>query len=111
MLPPNLYARVQPLLCAIAHETAGAARTRSSLLYLEGGKFQQTSGRTCRENAASYSAVIARLDRATQYSETPMIEPMGRGVLVPRLRGDDSGACRAISASFRGSRSESPESN
>ena len=31
MLPPNLYARVHNSCCAIAHETAGAARTRSSL--------------------------------------------------------------------------------
>ena len=31
MLPLNLYARVRVFKCAIAHETAGAARTRSSL--------------------------------------------------------------------------------
>jgi hypothetical protein len=70
----------------------------------------QSSGRTCREIAASYSAVIARLDRATQYAETSVIEPISRGVLVPRFRGDDSGVCCAISASFRGAHSANPES-
>jgi hypothetical protein len=43
------------------------------------------------EIAGAYSAVIARLDRATQYPEAPMIEPRGHGVLDPRLRGDDNG--------------------
>ena len=31
MFPLHLYARVRISLCIIAHETAGAARTRSSL--------------------------------------------------------------------------------
>ena len=41
----------------IAHETAGAARTRSSLrpLYFWGQGFQQNSGASRRENAKSYS--------------------------------------------------------
>jgi hypothetical protein len=34
-------------------------------------------------------AVIAWLDRATQYSETLAIGPGDRGVLGPRFRGDD----------------------
>ena len=59
-------------LCFVqtAHGTAGAARTRSSLrpLYERAGSFWQSSGAMRRENAKSYSAVIARLDRATQYS-------------------------------------------
>jgi hypothetical protein len=40
-------------LMHIAHETAGAARTRSSLRPLigDGGIFQQTSGAMCREIA------------------------------------------------------------
>ena len=65
MLPPNLYARVHLLLCAKAHETAGAARTRSSLRPLigEGGKFRQTSGRTCREMATSYLCRMGRAQR------------------------------------------------
>ena len=64
----------------------------------------QSSGRIFREIAASYSIVIARLDRATQYSETPMIGPKSRGVLDSRFRGDDSCGLVAIepSLSFRG---------
>jgi hypothetical protein len=34
-------------------------------------------------------AVIARLDRATQYSETFVMESKGHGILGPRFRGDD----------------------
>ena len=34
-------------------------------------------------------AVIARLDRAIQYAETVLVEPIGRGVLDTRLRGQD----------------------
>jgi hypothetical protein len=37
VFPLNLYARVRISLCIIAHETAGAARTRSSLRPLFGG--------------------------------------------------------------------------
>ncbi len=50
-----LYARVR-FFCAMAHETAGAAGTRSSLrpLFEEGEKIQQTSGETRRENAESH---------------------------------------------------------
>ncbi len=56
MLPPNLYARVQPLLSTIAHETAGAARTRPSLrpLISMRANEMQTSGKTCREIANAY---------------------------------------------------------
>ena len=39
---------------------------------------------------------IAHQDRATQYSETAVIEPRGRGVLVPRLRGDDGCGVRHL---------------
>ena len=44
------------LLCAIAHETAGAARTPSSLhpLIMEGQASRHNSGASCRENALSY---------------------------------------------------------
>src|SRR5712671_6793276 len=54
----------------IAHETAGAARIRHSLrpLISEGEEYLQTSGAMCREIADTHSVVIARLDRATQYS-------------------------------------------
>jgi hypothetical protein len=54
VFPLNLYAHVRFLMHSIAHETAGAARTRSSLrpLSFGGGVFLQTSGACCRENAA-----------------------------------------------------------
>ena len=68
----------------------------------------QTSGEMRRENAASHSSVIARLDRATQYSETSMIEPRSRGVLDPRLRAsrctdlDCDGMTRSFDLAFPG---------
>jgi hypothetical protein len=43
-----------------------------------------------RENAKPYSVVIAREGGQPSIPETLMIEPIGRGVLDPRLRGDDS---------------------
>ncbi|RXH10274.1 hypothetical protein EAS56_23735 [Bradyrhizobium guangzhouense] len=36
-----------------------------------------------RAGLAGFSAVIARLDRAIQYSEAVVMEPKGRGVLDP----------------------------
>src|SRR5216117_4094865 len=58
------------LFAQIARETAGAASTRSSLRPLIGGRevTKQASDAMRRENATSYSVVIARLDRATQDS-------------------------------------------
>jgi hypothetical protein len=58
----------------------------------------QTSGKTCREIAKSYPAVIPasgsaewppddRLRRGSSIPEAAVIEPKGRGVLDPRLRG------------------------
>jgi hypothetical protein len=42
------------------------------------------------------TAVIARLDRAIEYAETPVIEPGRRGVLdAPAKPGLDSGASGA----------------
>jgi hypothetical protein len=41
-------------------------------------------------------AVIARLDRATQYPEAAVTEPNGRGVLDPRMRGDDIRGCGGL---------------
>src|SRR4051794_15632224 len=59
--------------CAIcfvhrAHETAGAARTRSSLrpLFLGGQGFRKTSGGLRRENANAYFEVIARSEATKQ---------------------------------------------
>ena len=73
MLSAALYAHVHPLLVHVAHETAGAARIRHSLrpLNIEGETICKTSGASRRENAKVClppTAVIARLDRATQYS-------------------------------------------
>src|SRR5947209_7085746 len=74
--PLNLYASV-PFLCARAHETAGAARTPAPPRPLIGAK---RSGKTRAQCAAgmkiafdvharaTYSLVIAGLDRATQYA-------------------------------------------
>jgi hypothetical protein len=41
-------------------------------------------------SGAALSTVIARLDRAIQYSEASAIDPRKPGVLDPRFRGDDS---------------------
>ena len=62
MLPLNLYARVRVFKCANAHETAGAARTRSSLrpLFSEGANEMQTSGAARREIANAHSVVVTR---------------------------------------------------
>jgi hypothetical protein len=38
-------------------------------------------GQVCRENEKSYPIVIARLDRAIQYSRAPMMESKSCGVL------------------------------
>jgi hypothetical protein len=38
-----------------------------ALFIFEGEDYLQTSGTSCREIANTYSVVIARLDRATQY--------------------------------------------
>jgi hypothetical protein len=49
---------------------------------------------SCLEDAvSSITVVIARLDRATQYSAAVVIEPGGHGVLDPHLRGDDELLC------------------
>ena len=62
MPPLNLYTRVRFVCTILARETAGAARTRLSLrpLFDEGGKKQQTPGKTRRGNAKVCSAVMAR---------------------------------------------------
>jgi len=61
MLPLNLYARVRTSYVHLAHETAGAARTRSSLLPLfEGRGIAAKLGRiTPREGKAMFVNVSA----------------------------------------------------
>ena len=85
------------LVCAflvhIAHETAGAARTRSSLrpLLLRRDSFFQTSGASRREIANVRSIVIVREGGRSSIPETLMIESRSRGVLDrPVKPGDDS---------------------
>ena len=62
MFPLNLYARVRFLLCAIARETAGAARTRSSLrpLFGEGEEILANLGRVASREREHTSNVVTR---------------------------------------------------
>src|SRR2546429_3685603 len=54
----------------------------------EGQTKMQTSGDQRREKVASYSVVIVQGGRSS-IPETFVIEPISRGVLDPRMRGDD----------------------
>src|SRR4051794_1589128 len=75
----------------IAHETSGAARIRHSLrpLISRGRENNlHTSGASCRENADAYSAVIARFNRATQYSRDA-----NDRTEKPQRTGSPAGAC------------------
>ena len=80
------------LVCAlfvhIAHETAGAARTRSSLrpLTIEGEEYPANLGRNARRDR-EHTSSCHRLRRRIQYFK---IEPRSHGVLDTRLRGYDS---------------------
>src|SRR4051812_16355622 len=75
-----------------ARETAGAARTRSSLRppIFWGRDAWQTSGALRRENAElrPYPRCHRPRKRTIQYSEAAVIEPISRGVLdTPPSRG------------------------
>jgi hypothetical protein len=81
-----------PLFAQFAHETAGAACTRHSLLPLflrRDNEFGNNSGKPCREIADPHSLVIARLDRAPSIPEAAVIESREPGVLHTRIRGYD----------------------
>jgi hypothetical protein len=81
-----------PLFAQFAHETAGAACTRRSLLPLflrRDNEFENNSGKPCREIADPHSLVIARLDRAPSIPEAAVIESREPGVLHTRIRGYD----------------------
>ena len=54
----------------------------------------QASGETRREIAKSYSVVIVREGGRSSIPETAVFESISRGVLDPRLRGDDSSCVR-----------------
>jgi hypothetical protein len=81
MLPPNLYARVHLLLCATAHETAGAARTRSSLRPLIGeeGKRDANLGQVMPRDrepvfhrpGSNVTVTLARVPSANPHPEEP----------------------------------------
>ena len=49
----------------------------------------QTSGNSCREIADTHSPVIVREGGRSSIPEAAVTEPISRGVLDPRLRGDD----------------------
>src|SRR5258707_5128390 len=62
---------MRALLVHTAHEIAGAARIRHSLrplIFEREPEFLHDSDAMRRENANTHPTVIARLDRATQYS-------------------------------------------
>src|ERR671918_576966 len=74
----------------MAHETAGAASTRSSLRPLNerAGSWWQTSGSSCREIANAHSVVIVREGGRSSIPETSMTELIGRSLLdIPPSRG------------------------
>jgi hypothetical protein len=79
----------------IAHETAGAARTRSSLRPLTLGlRSIANLGRNApREREHTFSCHPRQLSsprrRGSSIPEAAVIEPRSRSVLDPRLRGDD----------------------
>jgi hypothetical protein len=64
-------------------------------LFHEGRWILQNSGELCRENADTHPDVIARLDRATQYSGASVIKSIGRGVPVPPVEPGMTAVCGA----------------
>ncbi|MES2197238.1 MAG: hypothetical protein V4517_22700 [Pseudomonadota bacterium] len=62
MFSAALYARVQLFLYHFAHETAGAARIRHSLLPHRRENDWQTSGNSCREKADVYLLFELRIE-------------------------------------------------
>jgi hypothetical protein len=84
-------------LFVVAHETAGAARTRSSLrpLFLGVNEFAKLGRMMSREREDMFSCHHPRR-RMIQYSEESVIDPRSRGVLDTRLRGYDGGVWRSI---------------
>src|ERR1700724_1696806 len=63
-------------LMHIAHETAGAARTRSSLrpLFFEGEVSSKTPGASRRENAKSYSGFVGWVERSDTHRLTGSVD-------------------------------------
>jgi len=92
VFPLNLYARVRFCCVHLARETAGAARTRSSLR----PPFSRRDKRRCKPRAdhAAGSRPHIQLSSPAHagdpvFQRRQMIEPISRGVLDTRMRGYD----------------------
>ena len=74
MFPLHLYARVRISLCINAHETAGAARTRSSLrpLSLEDANEIEASDKTMSRERERMSNVVAWIEPTGRANARPM---------------------------------------
>jgi hypothetical protein len=77
----------------LARETAGAARTRSSLRPLNSGgpTFLQSSGASRREDAQLYLIIIARESERSSIPETAVVETIGLGVRDRPIKSGDDG--------------------
>ena len=69
MFSAALYARVQLFMHDFAHETAGAARIRHSLLPRLRDNDTQTSGKSCRENADVYQVLEIETEMYPRHCE------------------------------------------
>jgi len=84
-LPPlNLYARVRFLLHIFAHETAGAARIRHSLLPLLRDNETQASGRSCRENADAHLLFEIRVEAREPSLPATNAKSLRKGALATK---------------------------
>ena len=97
MLPLHLYARVRISLCINAHETAGAARTRSSLRpLLRARLFANLGHSVCCENEDLRFVVPAHAGthHPWRFVKKEGIDPTAQNAtprrMGPRVRGDDS---------------------
>jgi hypothetical protein len=105
VFPLNLYARVRFLIVQLAHETAGAARTRSSLRpALYEGETTQSSGGSRRENADAYPLGSLKMNQEF-YPRRPGLEPgpIRRGLSVRALALDTF--CKRTAAAYGSRRS------
>jgi hypothetical protein len=64
----------------------------------EGRKFMQQLGRNARRDREAVCVHVIPAEAGIQYSEALVFKPKCRGVLDPRLRGDDDGGFAASSA-------------
>src|SRR4051794_34585979 len=87
MFSAALYAHVHFVLCTthMRPRVQRASGIPCALCLERAESFWQSSGAMRRENAATHSTVIAREGGRPSIPETPMVDPIGRGVLVPPL--------------------------